>query len=164
MPVVAERAQRRFAPLSPRPPLHPRTRRAILGRVTLLHELRREYARRTQRNPRYSLRAFARGLGVDHATLSQWFRNVRPMTPRAIETVGWKLGRAPRELRAAFDAAALDATSRRILDAVSSGTRLTTPELARDLGVSIDGINIALQRLLRRGLLQMDACGTWRCL
>ena len=132
--------------------------------MRLLEELRREYARRVQRNHRYSLRAFGRVVGVDHATLSQWVRGVRPLTPRAIETVGWKLGRVPRELRVSFDADALDVTSRRILDAVNSNGCLTTPALARDLGVSIDDINIALQRLLRRGLLQMDAHGSWRCL
>ena len=130
--------------------------------VTFLHELQQEYERRTRRNHRYSLRAFAKTLGVDHATVSQWFRGARPMTPRAVETVGWTLGRLPRQLRDSFDASALDATSRRLLEAVESVQQPTTLALARRLGVSSDDINIALQRALRRGLLQMDQDGTWR--
>src|SRR3954447_4692041 len=42
--------------------------------------LRRELGRRQDRNSRYSLRAFARDLACDHATLSQWLRGARPMS------------------------------------------------------------------------------------
>jgi transcriptional regulator with XRE-family HTH domain len=39
-----------------------------------------ELARRREGNPRYSLRAFAASVGVDHGTLSRLLRGVR--TPR----------------------------------------------------------------------------------
>jgi transcriptional regulator with XRE-family HTH domain len=57
--------------------------------------LEEELARRAGRNPRYSLRAFARHLGVDHSTLSQWLRGRRTISSRAIERLGARL-RLPR--------------------------------------------------------------------
>lgn len=131
--------------------------------VNVLQLVEQDFRQRVARNPRYSLRAYGRRLGIDHSTLSQWLRGERPITPRTIEQIGWRLGFTPRELRSAFADEQLDATSRRILVlAVSGPCNMDTPSLARRLGVSCDAINIALQRLLRRGLLQMDADGRWR--
>lgn len=59
--------------------------------------LRREFAVRTQANPRYSLRAFAKSLGVYHATLSALMAGRRPMTPKTIEQISASLGLSPSE-------------------------------------------------------------------
>src|ERR1051325_6297823 len=44
------------------------------------------------RNPRYSLRAFARRLGMNHSTLSQLLRGKRPFSASTIKAIGKRLG------------------------------------------------------------------------
>jgi transcriptional regulator with XRE-family HTH domain len=58
---------------------------ASTGPISFRQYLQGEVARRCCRNARYSLRAFARDLGVDHSTLSQILRGRRALSPRAIE-------------------------------------------------------------------------------
>jgi len=53
-----------------------------------------------RRNPRYSLRSFAKQLGIDHATLSQVLRRKRPLSARAMEAIGRKLGMSEEVIRA----------------------------------------------------------------
>lgn len=48
----------------------------------LIAHLRTEFAARTLRNPRYSLRAFAKSLDVDASTLSALLRNKRPLSAK----------------------------------------------------------------------------------
>ncbi len=48
------------------------------------------------KDPRFSLRAFAKRLGCDHATLSQVLRRKRPLTDRMIRLLGERLGLDPR--------------------------------------------------------------------
>jgi transcriptional regulator with XRE-family HTH domain len=113
--------------------------------------LARELARRSARNQRYSLRAFAGHLRVDHATLSQWLRGRRTITPRTVALLAPRLGAttgAPPEaaILALVAAAGFQADSRWI---------------ARTLGVSVDDVNMALQQLLRLGRLQMATRYAW---
>src|SRR5690349_8940699 len=54
-----------------------------------------EIARRCAKNPRYSLRACARALAMDPATLSQLVRGKRRFTARTIRRVGTALGLDP---------------------------------------------------------------------
>jgi len=99
------------------------------------------------------LRAFARDLDCDHATLSQWLRGVRPMTHASIERIAdrLKLDPASKALSKEFDP--LDLT---ILDLVPELEGPTTPSIAALLGVSVDRVNISVNRLLRLGLLRMN--------
>jgi transcriptional regulator with XRE-family HTH domain len=53
--------------------------------------LQEELAARCARNPRYSLRAFAGYLILDHSTLSQLLRSRRRFTARTIERIGRRL-------------------------------------------------------------------------
>jgi plasmid maintenance system antidote protein VapI len=78
-----------------------------------------ELARRCVANPQYSLRSFALHLGINHSTLSQLLRGKRPLTARAIEKLGQRLG------------------------------------------LGQDEVNVALQRLLRLGLLEMTGHERW---
>jgi DNA-binding IclR family transcriptional regulator len=121
------------------------------------------FAARMARNPRYSLRAFACTLRVDHSTLSQWLRGRRPVTPRTMERTGWRLGMTPRDLRGHFERGTLDRHSRRVLALVEQHQfKADVRWIAARLGLSTDEVNVTLQRLLRRGLLQMDTPGRWR--
>src|SRR3954471_19624664 len=52
-----------------------------------------------KRNPRFSLRAFARRLGVDHSTLSQILRGKRRLTARQAALMGKRLGLAAEAIQ-----------------------------------------------------------------
>jgi transcriptional regulator with XRE-family HTH domain len=114
--------------------------------------LQREFDQRRARNPRYSLRAFARALRVDHSALSQILRGRRRLTPRVIRRLGARL-EVPTldlELHCADE-------NERALAAVLAhpAFRPDSRWLAKLLGIPIDDVNIALQRLVRAGALVM---------
>ena len=117
-----------------------------------------EFAQRRARNPRYSLRAFARHLGVDHATLSQWLRGRRTISPRSAACLRASLG---CEL-VGDRSASLGPTHRAILDLVRApGFVADSRWIARALDVDVDHVNCALQTLIRVKLLVMPARGRW---
>jgi transcriptional regulator with XRE-family HTH domain len=150
--------------------------------------LRAELGRRCARNPRYSLRAFANFLGLDHATLSQLLRGKRRLTERTIRTLGAKLGLDRDAIdahvaREPFDAGGgtLDAgraDSRRvtsdIVRLVSEWEHYAILELvrlkdfrpdvnwiARVLDLHPDRVTLAIDRLVRLGLLVMETRHRW---
>jgi transcriptional regulator with XRE-family HTH domain len=121
----------------------------------ILHE---EFLRRRRRNPRYSLRAFARDLGVHHSTLSRILRGQqRPRTTGLTRfasrlRLDANLERASRD--AESDAAVLATLARR-------GFRPDTRWIATVAGLTIDAVNLALFRLLRDGSLIMSSDRRW---
>lgn len=127
--------------------------------------LRLELARRRTRNQRYSLRAFAGSLAVDHSTVSQWLRGRRPVTPRAIEKLGPTLGLTKKQVRMFIEHRAAPADHHTDLDLLAltrrDGFRADSRWIAGELRVSVDEANIALQRLLRLDLLEMVAVNQW---
>jgi len=151
--------------------------------------LQQELGRRCTRNPQYSLRAFAKFLAVDHATLSQWLRGRRRLTTKAIERLGGRLklsaksiaayvanerllgGRDEAEPRRREVQQLASDTANLIADwyhyAILELVRLREFKadsrwIGRVLGISVDEVNVALQRLLRLGLLEMTDSGRWR--
>jgi uncharacterized protein (TIGR02147 family) len=150
--------------------------------------LQAELGRRCARNPQYSLRAFAKYLGIDHATISQLLRGKRPLTARAILRLGTRLGldRAAIDRYVAQETywrgqstteATLGEVQQLANDAASvvadwyhyailELTRLhhfkpETRWIARVLGISPDMVNLALSRLTRLGLLEMVDRNRW---
>ncbi len=147
--------------------------------------LSEELARRCGRNPQYSLRAFAAALSVDHATLSQWLRGKRPVTAETIERLGPRLGLSAEEIRdlvsrerlfpapgperpevrqLASDVASVvaDWWHFAILELLRLDSfRPDSRWIARVLDLDVDTVNVALQRLLRLGLLEMAAPDRW---
>jgi transcriptional regulator with XRE-family HTH domain len=141
--------------------------------------LQEELAARCGRNPRYSLRAFANFLGIDHASLSQLMRGKRAMSEPTIRRLGSRIGLladdieryiATRETEPASNALAADVAA-----VLKQGPAFAILELmrlrefrpdvrwiARMLGVDGDDVNIALQHLLRLGVLQMESASQWR--
>jgi transcriptional regulator with XRE-family HTH domain len=102
--------------------------------------LESELLRRQRANPRYSLRAFARSLGIEHSTLSQFFRCKRTMTWRSIRSLastmrwtGAAVLRLSRRRDFCFDSRAI----------------------ANRLGVSVDEVNVALTDLCLFGLIEL---------
>jgi transcriptional regulator with XRE-family HTH domain len=146
--------------------------------------LQSELARRCTRNAQYSLRAFALHLGVDHSTLSQWLRGRRPMTSRSIESVGEALGLSRTAVRAYVESAQREhddgpfrlssVLTGETLEAIREWYHVALLELtrlrefrtdsrwiARVLDISVDEVNVALQRLIRLDLLEMEATDRW---
>ena len=101
--------------------------------------LREELDRRRRVNPRYSLRALARTLQLEHSTVSQLLRGRRAMTWKAIHhtarTMRW--------------------TGSAILRAAESDPRFDSRRIARQLGVSVDTVNLALTDLCLFGLMEL---------
>jgi uncharacterized protein (TIGR02147 family) len=140
-----------------------------------------------RRNPRFSLRAFAKQVGVDHSTLSQVLRNKRRLSARALAAVGKRLGlseevigaygqsqrkkgqaqSAPENLRSFhFDLDTFQLLSAwyhsAILELIEvSGFRTDSRWIASTLGIAVEDVNVALQRLLRLGLLGMSGRSRW---
>jgi hypothetical protein len=140
--------------------------------------LQSELARRCSRNPHYSLRSFALQLGVDPSTLSQWLRHRRPLTSRAIETIGGHLGISSDRIRAYIDyemrhavadgpnpcqlthetvAAIEDWHSLAMLELTHLDEfRADSRWIAAMLDISVDAVNVALHRLVSLDLLRMQ--------
>ena len=78
--------------------------------------LQSEFDRRRAVNTHYSLRGFARSIGVDHASLSQILRGRRRLTARSVHALGRRLHLPPGDIAeyAALEheAAVLDAIGR----------------------------------------------------
>jgi transcriptional regulator with XRE-family HTH domain len=115
--------------------------------------LNRELARRRQRNPRYSLRAFARDLGCDHATLSQWLRGTRPMSHEAEEHVFVRLDLNAAERARARD---LDDEDLKVFQAIEQTAGTFTADVAAAASLSIDRTNVAVTKLLRLRLVRLE--------
>lgn len=114
--------------------------------------LQREYQRRRTRNRRYSLRAFARDLGCDHSTLSQWMRGTRPLTRTSLDRLCRALALADTARARACE---IDETDLAIVAVVRQGTGRTSPALARAAQVPVDRVNLALTKLMRLNVLRM---------
>jgi uncharacterized protein (TIGR02147 family) len=150
--------------------------------------LQAELGRRCGNNPQYSLRAFAKYLAIDHATLSQLLRGKRALTARAIIRLGTRLGLD----RATIDRYAAHAQSRGNdagLESALSEIQLLANDaasviaewyhyaileltrlqhfktdsrwIAQVLGITADEVNLALTRLTRLGLLEMVDRHRW---
>jgi transcriptional regulator with XRE-family HTH domain len=149
--------------------------------------LREELARRRSVNRRYSLRAFGAFLDVDHSTLSQILRGRRPIPIGALGTWAARLGLGPQETeiyRAVAMAENPAALKRRVQEHHWLGEAaeilgrpahwrllalLREPDFRADmrwvaarLELGADELNDAFARLLRLGLLRVEADGTWR--
>lgn len=139
---------------------------------TLRTALNRELRRRRSANPRYSLRAFARDLEVHHATLSLILRGRRTPSPATAARLARHVGLEPDSLdavrdafeRIAADPAAplLDWRHFAILQLVHHPDfQPDSRWIAAAFGSTVDFVNLAIQRLLRMGLLTMDRHDRW---
>jgi len=155
--------------------------------LTFRERLLQEFAARRSVNRRYSLRAFAAMLDVDHATLSQIFRGKRSVPAQKIGAWGRKLKLLSAEV-AVYGALARVLDERTRLDEVrlkhwgmevlsllldpahlgilqqtrTAGFRPDSRRIAQQLDCSVDAVNVAVSRLLRLGLLDAASPETWR--
>ncbi len=117
--------------------------------------LQSEFDRRIARNPRYSLRAFARNLGIAHTTLSRFLSGQRRLTARAIRRIGATLRLDVESYCSAENDRALLALLTR------PGFRASSRWIATMLGITIDEVNLSLQRLVRERRLIMAGGNSW---
>lgn len=119
--------------------ISPRQRYRPSAAARLQAILREELTRRRRVNPRYSLRAFSRSVEVEHSTISQLIRGTRPVTWKAIRHI----------------AATMRWTGSAVLRAAGQRGSFDSRAIARQLGVTVDEVNIALSDLCLFGLIEL---------
>jgi hypothetical protein len=118
-----------------------------------------ELQQRRRRNPRYSMRAFARRLGTHHTTLSLVMQRRRRLTPRAVRQLGARLGLSPAEVADAC----LGENARSILRLVADHRfRPDSRWIATMTGITLDEVNRALHWLLHERRLAMESFDRWK--
>lgn len=143
--------------------------------------LKRELSRRCEQNPAYSLRAFAKQLGISHTSLSQILAGKRPLSSKAQKQMALALNvsieqfvkfKIPTNIKFEERFEPLDIDKFEFLsdwyhDAILELTRLRCfkPEpkwIARVLDVNVNQINLAIERLTKLGLLKIERTGEWK--
>lgn len=149
--------------------------------------LRERLSAAMRRNPRFSLRSFAKQLGIDHSTLSQVLRSKRRLSTRALRAVGKRMGLSEETIRSYAKSFRQRSSANRppenlhsyhfdldtfqflsvwyhyaILELIQvQGFKTDSRWIAKTLGIAVEDVNIALQRLLRLGLLEMLGRDHW---
>jgi transcriptional regulator with XRE-family HTH domain len=122
------------------------------------NRLQVELDARRARNPRYSLRAFARTLGIEHSSLSQILRARRRLTARTIRLLGRRLGLSSAEIA---ECCAYENEEAIVKLIARRPFRADTRWIASRLGIRIDAVNIALQTLLRMRRVTFHSMDFW---
>jgi uncharacterized protein (TIGR02147 family) len=105
---------------------------SIFDAATVNDFLRRELDRRLGSNPRYSMRAFARHLGMSPGELSEVLREKRPISARACQKVARALDLSPAEFKHLLVLATTTGHSaNRANEAVPLKTALQTAQIHR---------------------------------
>jgi transcriptional regulator with XRE-family HTH domain len=142
--------------------------------------LQTELVRRCEKNQRYSLRAYAKSLGVDVSTLSQILRGKRALTPKMTKTLAHKMDMNPSTIDALVEAKtsktdnAFKELTADLFEVLSDWYHFTILELmntkhfrsdpswiAKSLGITISEVNISIDRLQRLEMLEIDPNGKW---
>jgi transcriptional regulator with XRE-family HTH domain len=120
--------------------------------------LRAEFDRRRAKNPRYSLRAFARQLGTHHTTVSRLMNERRRLTARRLKSLGARLGLTARQV----NGACLHENMERLAALVGrAGFRPDARWIAARTGLTLGEVQVALHYLIYTGRLKMTAATTW---
>ncbi|NUM87955.1 MAG: TIGR02147 family protein [Bdellovibrionales bacterium] len=149
--------------------------------------LQAELVRRCKANPQYSIRAFARFLGVESSRLSKILRGERPVGAKLLAQFSQRLGLSPAEM-SRYQAedrrrsgGALHGTARTYLELSQdtfetiedwrhyailelmkvAGFRPEMRWISRRLGASVAETRACVERLTRVGLLEVLDDGSW---
>ena len=128
-------------------------------------------AQHCARNPRYSLRALARHLGMNHSTLSQLLRGKRQLSTRTIRVLGQRLGLGEpaieafvaqeRRFPANHSGGEIEVQHRILELATLENFKADVGWIARVLGITTDAVNVGLAQLLAMGLMCMEDKNRW---
>jgi hypothetical protein len=131
---------------------------ALSSAVDLRSRLTTELNRRLDRNPRYSLRAFARSLALHHTTVARLMNGTRRPSGPMLTRIGRRLGLSNIELTSIrrHELAA------RVLDASQlPDFRADCRWIAMKTGVELDDVNRALHLLIHERRLEMSTPSSW---
>ncbi len=137
--------------------------------------LQRQFTERCKRNSRYSLRAFAKNLGMDHSSLSQILSGKRSLSKKSTQILCTKLSANSKELQlfglAEQDSAAdeyfqIEADSFAIMAewyhaaimemTYTQGFKSDAKWMARKLSITTEEVKAAVERLKRLNLLELQ--------
>ncbi len=136
--------------------------------------LQREFIERSKKNPAYSLRAFAKSLGIDQSFLSKVLKGQRPITAKLVAQIGPKLGMKPQQVKQLFTAGTAAMPSFLSLSddefdhlsewhhfailelSKTEGFDPSPKKIAQRLGVHVEEVRAALARLDRLGFIKMN--------
>jgi uncharacterized protein (TIGR02147 family) len=150
---------------------------------TFRHLLQEILIKRCRNNKSYSLRAFSRSLGVSPSALTEMLSGKRKITKKSIEKLGLNLGLSMEEInshveeslktseesigKASYRQITIDQYSLisdwyhyAIIELIK--VKNFEPEsswIAQALNITVSEANIAIERLLRLGLLEMNESG-----
>lgn len=134
------------------------TRPAYRRDMELSTLLRETFAQRVARNPRLSVRAFARWLGIHHSTLARVMDRKRGLSAERIESLGQRLQLPPEDIRAVIEAE----HARKVLAATRTpGFRPDSRWIATATGIDADHVNRALHLLLCTRRLRFAGPDAW---
>ncbi|HEX4683161.1 MAG TPA: hypothetical protein VH277_10645 [Gemmatimonadaceae bacterium] len=126
--------------------------------MDLRARLEQQFCERRRRNSRYSLRGFARSLGMHHSVLSQILQRRRRLTARTIQRIGTRIGLTAHEIRDCCLAEHCDAILAMLGD---PRFRADARWLAMMAGITLIDVQAALHWLLYTGRLSMRSPSTW---
>ncbi|MBI4406004.1 MAG: DUF4423 domain-containing protein [Deltaproteobacteria bacterium] len=139
--------------------------------------LKQELSKRCQKNPRYSLRSFAKALGLSHTVLSLFLSGKRTLSKKATSQVVTSLALSPREQAAFYGESPAKQYDHLSLDSFAAisdwyhysilsllelpNAKCDAGWMASQLGISRIQAQLAFERLVRLGLIKKTAHG-WR--
>lgn len=115
-----------------------------------------EFNRRRDANPRYSLRAFARALGISHSSASRLCRGRRP-SAQVVALLGPRLGWSGVQVAAAVARTRVD----HLRDLAAGPFVVDARWIASRTGMSLDDVQVALHEAVRTGRLTMTSTTAW---
>lgn len=136
------------------------------------------WKQRQRKNPRFSLRSFARFLEIDNSRLSKILKGSRPLPSELIDHLGQRLGLSLKEIERFKKAGGSQASYSQItqdqFDVISSPIHYAVLEamklqgftpsaewVAAKLGERLSSVRSAISRLIRSSLLIIDSAGKW---
>jgi plasmid maintenance system antidote protein VapI len=126
--------------------------------VDLRSRLTTELTRRLERNPRYSLRAFARSLALHHTTVARLVNGTRRASAPLLHRIGRRLGLSDSELVSMQR----EEVAARVLEAAQlPDFRADCRWIAMKTGVELDDVNRALHLLIHERRLEMRSPSSW---
>jgi plasmid maintenance system antidote protein VapI/predicted transcriptional regulator len=145
--------------------------------------LQEELVSRCRKNGNYSLRSFAKSLGIEPSALSQIINNKRPVTAKMKLRLGTALGlsmdeidrvplnenESPQKAFKKYQQQELDSFALisdwyhyAIMELISvEGFKSEAAWVAQRLGITKSEANIAVERLIRLGLIKVAKNGRW---
>jgi plasmid maintenance system antidote protein VapI len=126
--------------------------------VDLRTRLTTEFSSRRERNPRFSLRAFARSLALHHTTVTRLVNGTRRASAPVLNRIGRRLGLSDSELVSMQR----QEVAARILEAARlPDFRADSRWIAMKTGVELDDVNRALHLLIHERRLEMSSPSSW---